>query len=512
MVAVLVLTPEERGIVLDGGLPEPRYRPFPGGSNDREEDDYPDPDFDHGGDDSDPWDTSGNHDDLGLPDDEPFKARTLVEATIEAAESGTPAGQDEQPYLRPANDVRFERQAAAQHWRRSSSEIALLFARVPAAVKELSPDAGEFEMIGLARAAAGPRGRDGGVRRLAIGPCCAMSGGLSSASIKGLLPPRLQCIFDRILNEPARPFPPATGDAVSTAVADLVAGYADAIRELWPQPRQRRRFADPTLERRDAFATALRMFAGRWRDLRPHVEAQVTSFAHEIDSSMPATENDAISDDASNFPGWNRSSRSQRGWWEFRNNGRRLLLKNINVSTQETRTGADLVYARRAPDSFVLVQYKMLEQLDGEWVYRPRSDDRLYRQLDRLLSYLESPMPLVAPARIEDHRLGPGFTFVKFLEGYPQRGLADDELTSGFYLPAALVKEMLKTPDSGPRGGKVHYVSKGRYIDTRTFVKLVQDAWIGSVGSTEALIRIVGLLPSTDVRERIVAIDEPINA
>jgi hypothetical protein len=71
---------------------------------------------------------------------------------------------------------------------------------------------------------------------------------------------------------------------------------------------------------------------------------------------------------------------------------------------------------------------------------------------------------------------------------------------------------MLKTPDSGPRGGKVHYVSKGRYIDTRTFVKLVQDAWIGSVGSTEALIRIVGLLPSTDVRERIVAIDEPINA
>jgi hypothetical protein len=42
MTAVLILTPEERSILLKGGLAEPRYRPFPGGRNDRddEEDDY----------------------------------------------------------------------------------------------------------------------------------------------------------------------------------------------------------------------------------------------------------------------------------------------------------------------------------------------------------------------------------------------------------------------------------------------------------------------------------------
>ena len=65
--------------------------------------------------------------------------------------------------------------------------------------------------------------------------------------------------------------------------------------------------------------------------------------------------------------------------------------------------------------------------------------------------------------------------------------------------------------EAGPRGGNVIYVRNGRYIDTRTFVKLVQDGWIGSTGPTTDLIsRIVGLVPTSDTGNRIFAVDEPL--
>jgi hypothetical protein len=48
-------------------------------------------------------------------------------------------------------------------------------------------------------------------------------------------------------------------------------------------------------------------------------------------------------------------------------------------------TGADLVYVRRDPDAFALVQYKLLQQLkDGRLVFRP--DGRLDNQVTRMLS------------------------------------------------------------------------------------------------------------------------------
>jgi hypothetical protein len=50
------------------------------------------------------------------------------------------------------------------------------------------------------------------------------------------------------------------------------------------------------------------------------------------------------------------------GWFEFRSGDRQLLVKNINFSTAETMTGADLVYVSRDPDCVVLVQYKLLKE------------------------------------------------------------------------------------------------------------------------------------------------------
>lgn len=78
-------------------------------------------------------------------------------------------------------------------------------------------------------------------------------------------------------------------------------------------------------------------------------------------------------------------------------------------------------------------------------------------------------------------------------------------------VPAELVRELSKYSDVGPQGGRVHYIGRGRYIDTETFVKLIQDFWIGSVGSTtELLAKLVRLIPSGHLESRVVAVDEPL--
>lgn len=202
--------------------------------------------------------------------------------------------------------------------------------------------------------------------------------------------------------------------------------------------------------------------------------------------------------------------RSTRGWVEFRSKGRRLLVKNIDRSNDETITGADLVYVRRDPDALVLVQYKMLDELNpGNYVYR-RDPDRLHSQIERMLQYESLATTGSTEPGMGSYRIGPGFSFVKFIQDPGSKILDLDELTPGVYLPAAVAKMMLDLPDAGPRGGKIYHVRKRRYIDTETFARLVQDSWVGSTGrATEILINTLGLMPMTLRENLILAVDEP---
>jgi hypothetical protein len=353
------------------------------------------------------------------------------------------------------------------------------------------------------------------MRRLLVGPCSSLSDSIGSNQIGDLLPSSLRAVFDRVLEEGVRPLPPATAKAVWSALAVLVSNPEEAAAALPVTQIRRRRVASDELQRRDAMSTALRIFAPRsWRALRPVRDPNVSSLARDIDGALSLTEAEALADDSEIFPGWDTSNRSQRGWREFRNGSRRLLLKNINASLPETRTGADLAYVRRSPDSVVLVQYKMLRMIDGEWSFRPEREDRIYRQVEKLLSFQAMEPERSWPPTVQenDFRLGPEFTYLKFVEGAAPAGLGDQELTRGYYIPASLTKAILANPDRGSRGGKLHHISRKRYVDSRTFVTLVRDSWIGSSISTTVLLQILGLLPSLDARTYVVAVDEPVDA
>jgi len=313
----------------------------------------------------------------------------------------------------------------------------------------------------------------------------------------------------------ARPLPPGASRALHDVLRRHIDGYDALLDELSDAPLITELGGpdgERLQERRDRLATALRMFGAQWQCAKP-VDASAATFPRRLHGfARRLTEYDLITDDASVFPGWKRAARSYLGWWEFHRGDRRLLVKNIDRTHWEARTGADLVYVRCDPDAFVLVQYKRLEQTkDGAWIYRP--DDRIVHQLARM-QRLERAARQDQPvsADHQEYRLNASASFVKFAVPKPYHPDID-ELLPGYYLPGELVQLHLDHGMAhGTRGGALLRVPELRYIDPQTFARLVQDRWIGSHG---ALTRLLGkiLLHVKDrnaTGDTTIAWDEPI--
>jgi hypothetical protein len=131
-------------------------------------------------------------------------------------------------------------------------------------------------------------------------------------------------------------------------------------------------------------------------------------------------------------------------------------------------------------------------------------DRRLAGQLERMLTYYSDNSP---PTGLPDHRIGPGFAFVKFIDNQAQSGRRNDELTRGLYLPAEYVRDMLTSEPQGPRGGRIDYVARERSINPSLFVGLVHDGWIGSPGEVTSILREILQSPSGLIT---LAIDQPV--
>jgi hypothetical protein len=179
-----------------------------------------------------------------------------------------------------------------------------------------------------------------------------------------------------------------------------------------------------------------------------------------------------------------------------------MWIKNVNVSRAETETGADLVYVRSDPEAVVLVQYKRLSRDARGELYMPH-DRRLASQIERMLAYRNDNDP---PTVLLDYRIGPGFAFVKFIDNQAQRGLRDDELTRGWYLPAEYVRDMLSGEPQGPHGGHIYYITRERSINPFIFTGLVHDCWIGSRGEVSSILREILRAPSAPLT---LAVDQP---
>lgn len=470
MVAVLVMTPEEHALAVRGGIYDPTYRPFPGSRREREYDEL-------------------RETETFTDDEEDDESESDVVAFASAG--------------------RFTRTVAAQYWRQSTNSPTLLFARMN----------GEVYLSALGRVRGGGRNRSGdGVRTVDVDVDFALTSPVSLSELTGGMSSPLAGHLTRILDEGSRDLPPATSRAVSEAVRETRPGIdqflqtlRERINDAVVEHARRRRGRDQPVLRQEAASSALRMFAPNWHQARVDPDPSPSPFAeHWADIASDSREDDAITDDASRFPDWERSGTTHNGWWAYLREGRRLLIKNINVSPEESQTGADLVYVHRHPDAVVLVQYKVLTSLaDGRPIFRP--DGRLDDQVTRMAGFEAMEPGAVDGDALDTYRISRGFSFVKFVEptaARAPRGAGD--LHRGYYFPTDLARRMLRAPGVGPNGGAVHYVTKHRSLPSAVLEALVRDVWVGSTGDITARLRSILGLTAEDSTSLVLAFDEPI--
>lgn len=257
--------------------------------------------------------------------------------------------------------------------------------------------------------------------------------------------------------------------------------------------RPDRRVSVVQVEERDAALLSLEI-AGLSRSLLP---AEPTAQTHFLSGSeelgaqanVVLLEDQMLLHDTQLFPGWDRDRDGDLPGiaYAFQDSSgeRRLTIMNVNRSPVETTTGVGLVYYRREPDAFVLVQYKRLVEEASGTVYRLSADRNFKVERDRMIA-LRRRLPVPGPAFSNpgEFRLnGDPFYFKLCSPRLVEQSSQD--LIRGMYIPLEYFDLLAVSGNlAGPRGGEsIGWDRAGRWLDNTTFVRLVADAWVGTYGS-----------------------------
>ncbi|MGW2790577.1 hypothetical protein ACWC9H_11700 [Streptomyces sp. NPDC001251] len=282
-------------------------------------------------------------------------------------------------------------------------------------------------------------------------------------------------------------------DALTTCRADL-AGVIARLQERTGGFRILNRVRELFVEERDATGLALQL-GGFDRSIigeaRFPDEDGATVPVLATLPGHPAHEDHLVFHDAQRFSDWVGSDAEHLAKRLFQKGDQKLFIANVNRLPAEDTLGIDLIYHHVNRDSFILVQYKKMQQVGAgrsEWGYRPDTD--LDDQLERM-GQVEEACTRLDLDPLLDYRLGPQPCWIKFCKA-EQIAPRGDALIGGMYLAREHVEWLRQHPNlaTGPRGGELFgYHTVPRYFDNTTFTQLVQDGWIGTRGKASEIIR-----------------------
>jgi hypothetical protein len=182
-------------------------------------------------------------------------------------------------------------------------------------------------------------------------------------------------------------------------------------------------------------------------------------------------------------------------------NNPNIRLKAImaNRLPLEEQTGADLIYYNETFKSFVMVQYKSMNQGKNGAEFRWGAEDKLTEEIARMDELLEALSlephdPTAASFRLHSNPF--------FLKLCPRLIFNPDDkgLAKGMYFPLAFWKALADDPvTQGPRNGRViTYDNVKRRLNNSQFISLVAEAWVGTtVPQSKVLERVIEAVIAT---------------
>lgn len=173
--------------------------------------------------------------------------------------------------------------------------------------------------------------------------------------------------------------------------------------------------------------------------------------------------------------------------------GREVRTYVLDGTPLETAMGVDLLLYQEQYNSFLLLQYKAMENdknADG-WSYPVRGTN-LTSQL-QLMESVRKGIPFNLPRKLRDQRLSEEPFYFKFCE---RRALlpSDEGLAAGITMSAPHLAHFLSLPEAiGVNNSvRVGYGNCPRYFNNTEFVSLARGGWIGCQGATtDAIARII---------------------
>lgn len=325
-----------------------------------------------------------------------------------------------------------------------------------------------------------------GRRRLNIESIKELTAPIAFMSVLSKVAPKVQSIAeDRVQN--GGKLPPKTFEEF----VDAVCFVSEEARQLIARFGKIRQLRIKGLSsdarkalaaQKEAVVSALGI-AGIKRDDMQEWEPPVAGAPLSFLEGLPMVdlrEDQMIINDLTQIPGFKNINQNIAGIVQFDDDDSKLKVIIANRLRLEQQTGVDLIYYNETYQSFVMVQYKAMEDRDGEAGFR-LPNGLLNEEVGRMEKIISKVATNSLPKHKNAFRFSCNPFFLKFC---PRRVFNPDDkaLTPGMYLSLDHWKLIEKSRDiCGPRGGKrLTYSNVGRYLNNTSFIEIVRNAWVGT--------------------------------
>jgi hypothetical protein len=151
----------------------------------------------------------------------------------------------------------------------------------------------------------------------------------------------------------------------------------------------------------------------------------------------------------------------------------RVTIIYANRTKIENNTGVDLIYFDHVNNSYIFVQYKRLAEEHGKYIYRPKSDRNLNKELD-LMKRLE----LNLSNDRSDYKINDQVFYFKFCRG--KQEVYTKGLSNGFYMPKDYFLQSIELQKEKGKPNVISYETITRYLTNTVFIELIKSGLIGT--------------------------------